>query len=95
MRLKNGLKGFTVLVLSKLCVGGNYLRNIFSNSLCRSTAIKYAKDKVPLLREKMSLLKEMGEHSRELIVKKMLLKYLPEDRGDEYLELAREMTKVL
>ncbi|PIK43898.1 hypothetical protein BSL78_19228 [Apostichopus japonicus] len=55
--------------------------------------IKYAKDKVPLLREKMSLLKGMGEHSRELIVKKMLLKYLPEDRGDEYLELAREMTK--
>ncbi|PIK47914.1 hypothetical protein BSL78_15214 [Apostichopus japonicus] len=60
---------------------------------CYSKAIKYAKDKVPLLREKMSLLKEMGEHSRELIVKKMLLKYLPEDRGDEYLELAREMTK--
>lgn len=58
------------------------------------SAIKFSKDKVPLLREKLNLLKSMGEENRALLVKKMLLKYLPDNEGDEYLQLAREMTKV-
>ncbi|KAJ8040317.1 General transcription factor 3C polypeptide 3 [Holothuria leucospilota] len=68
-------------------------KNLDMALYCYTQAIKYSNNKFPLLREKANLLEEMGEHSRAQSVKRMMIKYLPEDDAEEYLQLAKELTK--
>lgn len=59
-----------------------------------SPAVRYAPDNSDCIWQRSHLYEQLGEHKKALEGYQLILKLLPDDDGEKYLQLARNITKV-
>ncbi|XP_071119203.1 general transcription factor 3C polypeptide 3-like [Haliotis cracherodii] len=61
--------------------------------LCFNKAVRYAPDNSDCIWQRSHLYEQLGEHKKALEGYQLILKLLPDDDGEKYLQLARNITK--